>query len=301
MHLRPYQFQSHVFNHRGLDLQVYKWTPATTNKMPIVFLHGWLDHAASWNTTAMHLNEFGHPCISLDHRGHGNSGHIAEYDDYHFIDYISDLQAVLSHLDLPAFHLVGHSMGGTIGSLYSAFCAPRPQSLILVDGLGPKHEEPIYSRHRLDLHLRQRSVMRPHRTMTWEIAAKKYSRAHPYLDDASVQLELHQITNPDPNHSGRFIWSWDPRHRNKSAIGFDLRRFLCFIQQVDIPTFSIIGKHSWYKQLPDIPERIKAFKHMQQQIEVPSGHSPHLECPETLAHAIHHCISSMRETNVTDT
>jgi pimeloyl-ACP methyl ester carboxylesterase len=256
-----------------------------------------LDHGTSWNSTATHLKELGHHCIALDHRGHGRSGHIAPYDDYHFVDYISDLQACIQQLGLTQFHLVGHSMGGTIASLYAAFSTPSPMSLILVDGLGPKHEEPWEARHRLALHLKQRRQIPKQRPMTFETAVKKYARAHPYLDAASLHLEVSEITTPDPQNSDSLIWSWDARHRNKSAIGFDLRRFRCFVNQIHAPTFSILGETSWYQDLPDIPERLKSYPNLRQQITVPSGHSPHLECPEILAHAIHQCISNIGEDN----
>ena len=286
-----------MLNHRGLSIQTYHWGDVTEKSCPVLFLHGWLDHGTSWNTTALYLNELGHSCIALDHRGHGNSGHIVSYDDYHFVDYISDLQACIQQLGLVQFHLVGHSMGGTIASRYTAFSAPSPTSLILVDGLGPKHEEPLDARHRLGLHIKQRLRQPTHRPMTLDTAIKKYARAHPYLDVESLHLEVSELTIPDPTNSDTVIWSWDPRHRNKSAIGFDLRRFRTFINQIQVPTFSILGENSWYQNLPDIPERLKSYPNLQQSITVPSGHSPHLECPEILAHAIHQCISNIGEDN----
>lgn len=300
MILRPIECRRHTLIHRGLHLQTYHWGDAMKHSHPILFLHGWLDHGTSWNTTATYLNELGHTCIALDHRGHGRSGHITAYDDYHFVDYISDLQGCIQQLELTHFHLVGHSMGGTIASLYSAFSTPSPTSLILVDGLGPKHEEPTDARHRLALHLKQRTMTQTHRPMTFDTAIKKYARAHPYLDVESLQIEISELTKPSAHNPANLIWSWDPRHRNKSAVGFDLRRFRCFVNQIQVPTFSILGETSWYQDLPDIPERLKSYPALRQNITVPSGHSPHLECPKLLAHAIHQCISNIGEDNASN-
>ena len=300
MHLRAIECKQRILTHRGLNLQIYHWGMPTKTSPPILFLHGWLDHGTSWNSTATYLKELGHSCIALDHRGHGRSGHVEPYDDYHFVDYISDLQACIQQLGLTHFHLVGHSMGGTIASLYAAFSTPSPMSLILVDGLGPKHEEPLEARHRMALHLKQRSMVPKQRLMTFDTAVKKYARAHPYLDTASLHLEVSEITIPDPQKSDRLLWSWDARHRNKSAIGFDLRRFRCFVNQIQAPTFSILGETSWYQDLPDIPDRLKSYPNLKKQVIVPSGHSPHLECPEILAHAIHQCISNIGEDNASN-
>ena len=88
------------------------------------------------------FNGTGHHCIAIDHRGHGCSGHIPLYEDYHFPDYISDLQALLSILSLEQFVLIGHSMGGTIASLYGAFLPPQTDKNHPNRWSRPKHEEP---------------------------------------------------------------------------------------------------------------------------------------------------------------
>ena len=52
------------------------------------------------------------------------------------------------------------------------------------------------------------------------------------------------------------------------------------------------GKNSWYLQLPDIPSRLKAILTLQNQVQLPCGHSPHVECPDLLAEAIQECLGS---------
>ena len=43
-------------------------------------------------------------------------------------------------------------------------------------------------------------------------------------------------------------------------------------------------------QLSDLPSRLKAIPTLQRQIQLPCGHSPHVECPTLLAEAIHECL-----------
>lgn len=290
--LLPLNYSHSCINHRGLELAVYQWGSPSPTLPTMVFLHGWLDHGTSWNSTALYLVELGYHCIAIDHRGHGRSGHIPLYEEYHFPDYISDLQAILKSLTLDHFVLVGHSMGGTIASLYGAFCLPKAAKIVLIDGLGPKHEEPDEARHRLHLHFRQRNLISKHKPMSIDIGTKKLKRAHPFLNESSIHLEFFELTLPTEHNPDKMIWRWDPRHRNKAAIGFDLRRYLNILEWIDVRTEVIFGKNSWYLQLPDIPERIKHISDCGHSTVLPSGHSPHLECPELLANTLHQVIHS---------
>ena len=287
--LLPPNYTEAMWNHNGLELCTYNWGLPSTEQPTIVFLHGWLDHGDSWNSVAAHLTSKGFHCLALDHRGHGHSGHIPLYEEYHFADYVSDLQAYIKAQGLTNFVLVGHSMGGTIASIYTALCSQKPNQCILIDGLGPKHEDESEATHRLKLHLSQRRRRSTHRPMTLETAIKKLQRAHGFLSEGSLRQQALRLTECNDSDVGR-VWKWDPRHRNKSAISFSLPRFLDILNHIDVPTHCIFGQNSWYLQLPDIPTRLKAIPTLQRQIQLPSGHSPHVECPTLLAEAIHQCL-----------
>ena len=284
-------YSEQIWNHHGIHLCIYSWGTPSLGKPTLVFLHGWLDHGDSWNTIGTLLAAQGYHCMALDHRGHGHSEHIPVYDEYHFPDYISDLQAFIQKHLLTDFVLIGHSMGGTIASIYSALCSQKPSQCILIDGLGPKHETESEATHRFKLHLAQRSQPSKHRPMTLETTIKKLGRAHEFLSKDSLRQQALRLTKK-VDHTEMRVWRWDPRHRNKSAISFSLPRFLDILSQIDIPTHCIFGKNSWYLQLPDIPSRLKSIRTLHNQIQLPCGHSPHVECPNLLAEAIKECLCS---------
>lgn len=283
-------YSEDLWIHHGLRLCTYTWTPTLHNKPTLIFLHGWLDHGDSWNTVATLLTEQGFRCLALDHRGHGYSDHLPLYEEYHFADYISDLQSLIQAHNLDNFILVGHSMGGTIACIYSALCSRKPHRCILIDGLGPKHETESEATHRFKLHLSQRSRPSQHRPMTLETAIKKLHRAHSFLSRDSLEQQALRLTEPIEN--GMRQWRWDPRHRNKSAISFSLPRFLDILGHIHCPVDCIFGQNSWYLQLPDLPSRLKAVPTLRNQILLPSGHSPHVECPEILVESICQCLSN---------
>ena len=282
-------YSEQFWNHHGLQLCTYRWGLQTPTHPTIIFLHGWLDHGDSWNTVGTLLAGKGYHCMALDHRGHGHSGHIPRYEEYHFADYVSDLQGFIQAHHLTNFVLVGHSMGGTIASIYSALCSQKPNHCILIDGLGPKHETESEATHRFKLHLSQRNRSAKHRSMTLDTAVKKLGRAHTFLSAESLMQQALRLTSTVDN-TEQIQWRWDPRHRNKSAISFSLPRFLDILNHIDCPTDCIFGSQSWYLQLPDLPSRLKAIPTLQRQIQLPSGHSPHVECPTLLAEAIHECL-----------
>ena len=247
-----------------------------SSKPPLLILHGWLDHSGSWEAVARRLSDK-HCVFILDQRGHGKSDFAPPSTHYHFPDYVADVQTLVQTLNLSDFNLIGHSMGGTVASLYSAFAHPKPKQLILIEGLGPPHETDSIATQRYQQHLSQRREESSHKTMpSLEAAATKLQRTHPYLHK-SLSLKLADrltIQRPDG-----FQWRWDPRHKHRSAVGFHLPRHLRMLSSITSPTTLIFGEQSWYIQMSDLEERIESLSAPINRHILNTGHSPHLEQP----------------------
>lgn len=71
--------------------------------------------------------------VALDQRGHGESDHA---DSYKRSDYISDIEALLSHLAIEEAVLLGHSLGGVNAYQFAALHPEAVQALIVED-IGP--------------------------------------------------------------------------------------------------------------------------------------------------------------------
>lgn len=77
---------------------------------PVVLIHGWpLDHTM-WEHQAIALAEAGHRVIAYDRRGFGRSSR--PWGGYDYDTLASDLNALLTELNLNNVTLVGFSMGG---------------------------------------------------------------------------------------------------------------------------------------------------------------------------------------------
>lgn len=106
----------------------------TRGRRPIVFLHGAVLNAHTWDVVCLMLR-LQHHCYALDQRGHGESSW-AEDADYSGDAHRGDIEAFVDHLGLDQFILVGHSMGGFNAFNYAFHHSDRLAALVMVDA-GP--------------------------------------------------------------------------------------------------------------------------------------------------------------------
>lgn len=102
--------------------------------LPVLALHGWLDNAASFIPLAPLLD--GIDLVAIDLPGHGASGHRPPGAWYHPVDWLSDVEAAADALGWERFVLLGHSLGGAIGSLFATARPQRVRALALIEALG---------------------------------------------------------------------------------------------------------------------------------------------------------------------
>ncbi|WP_440904703.1 alpha/beta fold hydrolase [Catenovulum sp. SX2] len=108
----------------------------------IVCIHGWLDNAESFVPMSEFFSEY--QLIVLELIGHGHSDHRSLDAHYHLIDWVYDLKLFCQQLNLPAFYLVGHSLGGAVSTIFAASECEFVKTLILLESPGaftqPEHE-----------------------------------------------------------------------------------------------------------------------------------------------------------------
>lgn len=107
------------------------------NPKKILALHGWLDNAASFCQLAPLLADVGYEVIAIDFAGHGHSDHKAPGHFVHFIDYVLDVQEIITQLNWQRPILLGHSMGAAMAHLYAATNLEKIEKLIMIENIGP--------------------------------------------------------------------------------------------------------------------------------------------------------------------
>ena len=89
-------------------------TAGKPDDTPIVFLHGNASASTIWEELMLELSS-DYYCIAPDLRGYGQTDRNKIIDATRgMMDWVDDLATLIDELDLDAFHLVGHSLGGSV-------------------------------------------------------------------------------------------------------------------------------------------------------------------------------------------
>lgn len=225
---------------RGLHLRVLELSHEANPGPPIVCLHGWLDQAACWAPVAE-----GRPgrWVSLDQRGHGQSAHVGLGGYYHFPDYVADLDALVERLGGPV-RLVGHSMGGTVATMYAGARPEAVSALVVVEGLGALEASERGYQTRMRAFLEGlRSPPPSVRVASVEAAAERLLHRHPGLGPEHARLLAeHGTTRDDKGYK----WSFDPLHLTRAPYPFREELYCEFLQAIEAPTLVVWASESWY-------------------------------------------------------
>ncbi len=116
------------FNHYGVGLNCSAWGDRSNPSM--LLLHGLQDCGRSWELFAQSMSSE-YWVVALDSRGHGDSDHTPGH--YTFLDYVSDVEATISNLDIENPILIGHSAGGRYAFSYAAHNHKQVKALVVVD------------------------------------------------------------------------------------------------------------------------------------------------------------------------
>ncbi len=133
----------------GLRLAFQEWRPvprSSITKVPIkriLALHGWLDNSNSFSFLGPFFAAHGFHFVAVDHIGHGLSNHLGIGASYSISKYTACIADFVRNLgwcqqqSQEPFHLVGHSMGASVGMLYAASLHENVDKLVLIEGFGP--------------------------------------------------------------------------------------------------------------------------------------------------------------------
>src|SRR3954469_1391228 len=103
---------------------------------PVVLVHGWPLSGASWSDLAPVLQGEGYRVVSYDRRGFGQSTKPGEASSYDYDTLTSDLDALVTELDLRDLSLVGFSMGGgEVARYVGAHGEDRVHSLVFAGAI----------------------------------------------------------------------------------------------------------------------------------------------------------------------
>ena len=264
-------------------LAAKRWGDAS--RQPLLALHGWLDNAGSFDALAPLLTDTWQ-VVALDLRGHGRSAHIPPGAWYHYLDYFDELRAVLDHFGWTRVDLLGHSLGGTLASVFAALYPERVGDLFLIEALGPLTttlEDALPQlRRALDQHA--------------AFSARRPLRVYPTLDDAiaarvaanglSLNAARAIVERGVTAVEGGYSWSSDPRLTLVSPQRYTEAQVLAMLAGIRSPTLLLLADPATH-YLPTAMMEARAARVAGIVVQnLPGGHHLHLEDPQPVAQAI---------------
>jgi pimeloyl-ACP methyl ester carboxylesterase len=277
----------------GLEHRVLEWAPETSVEpgaaggsavRTVVLVHGFMDAAGTWDLVAPALAKQRLRVLAPDMRGFGDGARAPSGSYYHFVDYVFDLADLVDAL-APGepIALVGHSMGGTITTLFAGTFPERVARLAVIEGIGPPDNPfevgPVRMRSWIDQvrASRARGPGRP--TLSKDEALRRMAANHPHVAPEVLAHRLPHLT--EELGDGRVTWSFDALHRTTAPMPFFAKLFVEFAKKVTCPVLFVSGGPRGYHP-PDEAERLAAFGDLR-RAELPNaGHMVHWTEPAAL-------------------
>ncbi|MFW9843725.1 MAG: alpha/beta fold hydrolase [Candidatus Thorarchaeota archaeon] len=221
--------------------------------LPLVFIHGGGSHHFAW---AFQLVAFSktNRCVAVDLSGHGKS-EVAKGEVSIGQGYACEIAALVNHLNLQDFILVGHSLGGGVAMSYTLNPEFRsPKALVLV-GSSPDLKLP--------------KVLPG---LIIEAVEEIRRREHPAFEEYAEKINLQQHRKTMV-YVDTIAMQRDLRACNK----FDLSDE---IQDITIPTFAIVGEDDDIITPTTVNNYVKDMPYADIAVVRDSHHVPMVDQPE---------------------
>ncbi len=296
-------FRSGFIPIRHFDYHVLSWGESSTQRAPLVLLHGWMDVAASYQFVVDALSEgfmAGRHIIAPDWRGFGLTDCQAT-DNFWFPDYLADLDFLLDQLAPgQAVDLLGHSMGGNVAMLYAGVRPQRIRRLINLEGFGmpatqAEQAAGRYAQWMDDLKRLQRGelALKTYDDLTG--VAQRLMKTNPRLEqDKALWLARYWAKE---NLQGQWEILGHPGHKVSSAQIYRVDEMLEIYQRISAPTLSVEASNNQMAQwwdgkysLEEYHQRIKKVPKLTLAQVSDAGHMLHHDQPEQLARLIENFV-----------
>lgn len=274
---------SHEVRSNGLRHHVLEWAADGGAGEPLVLLHGFMDAAGSFDLLAPRLAAAGYRVLAPDLRGFGKTEWIGAGGYYHFWDYIADLEGLRAALGLDRMLLVGHSMGGSVTTLYASAMPERVRAAVIVEGCGPPDTPASVQPDRLRRWLRDLEKIK-----------RQDARSLDSMEEALYRLKANHTTVPDEllasrvahlvvaGEDGTLSWAFDPLHRTTSPAGFQALLYKAYAARIECPVLFVGGGPQGF-HTEDEAERLAAFGDLEHVELDGAGHMVHWTRPAELA------------------
>ena len=287
---------------RQLRYHVRQWGTPQPAAAPLVLLHGWMDMSASFQFVVDALSQ-DHWVIAPDWRGFGLTD-APQADTFWFPDYLADLDLLLDHyVGETQVHLVGHSMGGHVATMYAGVRPTRVRRLINLEGFGMPSSRPAlapsrYAKWMDELKAVQAGGLDLKTYDSQEAVAQRLIKTNPRLSaDKAHWLAQHWAR---PNDQGTWRILGHAAHKASSAQLFRVEEVQAIYERISAPMLCVVA-HSdslsqWWNgkfTLDEFKQRIAVVPHLTHAVIQDAGHMLHHDQPDAVARLIEDFLSNV--------
>ena len=280
---------------RHLSYHVREWGTPRPGQLPLFMVHGWMDVSASFQFVVDAMQEDRH-IISPDWRGFGLTD-VGEVDTFWYPDYLADLDALVDHFQ-PEGHidLLGHSMGGTVVSMYAGARPERIRKLINLEGFGlaatkPSQAPGRYAKWLNEVKAARQGEMNLRTYADSDAVSQRLIKTNPRLSlDKAQWLAQHWAQK---NSNGEWEILGHPAHKVINPYLFRVEEILAIYQSISAPVLNVEASQNdlekWWQgkyKLEEFHERIKHIKDIHSVTIQDAGHMMHHDQPQILAQHI---------------
>jgi pimeloyl-ACP methyl ester carboxylesterase len=256
----------------GRRLHFLEW--GSTDAPAVLILHGFTGHAWQSDHPAQVLADR-FRVLALDQRGHGDSDRA---DVYGSVPMAADVIGFLDAIGVAQVALVGHSLGGIVGTCVTALHPERVTRLVLGD-IGP--EVASEGAARIRRNVAERDVF-----TSADDAFGTQMALNPTANPIALRIRVEHNLVAQPE--GTLTWKYDPALRAGSARyeNYATDEQWAFFAGIAVPVLILRGELSDVLS-PEIAERMLAANPNAALVTLPgSGHSIATDAPDLVAAAL---------------
>jgi pimeloyl-ACP methyl ester carboxylesterase len=252
----------------------YKAWGHSTEKTPVVFFHGWLDNANSFDDL-IHCLPDDRLYLAFDLPGHGHSDHKPVGQLYHFLDGVGDLRRVLDELGYDKVSVVGHSLGAAMLSVLASLYPEIIESVCLIEAVGPIASEEAHSARQLKESI-DKQLLGVGRNMveypSLEAMGAAREKGMLGLEKAAARRLVERSYTA---HGKGYKWSTDPRLRVPSPMRLSESQVKGILTKLKVPLQLIIAERSLIPE--DVIKQRLSYFDQYDLVTLPGGHHLHME------------------------